>query len=453
MAPDRIAEFTAAVGPEDLFHLPYRWALTAMCELAAKSQPVNIDTVTRRLNSVKLNGQPILDQTGGNQFLAEALTGVNADEVDYWAPLVKASRQKRELRALVDAAQTEIGALGSEPADIESYKSKFEERLVALTRATGESNVHSIDSVLPKLQARIERYISDPNAITGMEVGWTIFDDYLDGLQPGNVSIVYAPTSRYKSLFVQNIGWALATFGHAGLWFTTEMPRVQVTERVLQLESGLNLRALRKNGSIAGFRGQIASATRAVGQLPIYIDDRGSLDTAYIHAETARQKRWNNTELVIVDLIDKVTTSRFSSEPVANMSVVMDKMKTTAIQTDTHVMLTSHIAKGDRSLAKRVELEVEDMKGSSSKYQDVDCAISLMPVGEDENGDYYGLTREEIAARVAQYQHVDVMVTITKNRHGETGRILFDLDMSQGGRFTPAAQLPALTAPLMQAVA
>lgn len=433
--------FTASsplVAPDDFYCRPYGWMYAAIGEMATAGHPVNVQTLSRRLAEMRSpdGARSLLDEIGGSALVVAAVEGVLPEECEFWARRVRKKRGERDLLAFSEWVRKQ--ALSS-PEDLSRVQAQVEERLAAISaRADDRPEVVTAAETQAEIEARIDRYINDPDAITGLPLNWPILDRYLDGLQPGNVTIVYAPSSRYKSFVVANMGWRMARQGIRGLWFTTEMPLAQVQERVVQLEAGLNFKWLRRDHSIGLFRNEIRSAIRTVAGYPIYYCDRSELDIGQVRAETLRQRRWNGIQYVIVDLVDMVASSQYGDNETSNQSVVMRKMKSIAKAANVHIVLVSHVAKGERSLRNKASLDPEEMKGSSSKYQDVDAAISIMPVERDpETGDWRGLDRREIQRVVTEKGILKLLFAITKNRHGELGELPFAVSLHKGGRIAP----------------
>lgn len=428
------------LNPGDFFCEPYARLFKAIGALSIAGKPVTAQTVAVEVGTYKTaDDKSVLEEMGGPQFIYRTLEGVDPNEIRFW---VEEVAKKKALRDLVEFAEmAKQTALGN-PKDIKKARSKIEERLAKLTGGLNKDVVAVSDTAA--LKARIERYEQAPDAITGIETGWDSFDRMIDGFQPGNVTIVYAPSSRFKSMFVANIGWKLAQNGHAGLWFTTEMPFLQVQERLLQIHTGLNFRHLRRERKMGAFTASIDKGIREVGQLPIHICDSSELEIGTIRGMVNRYKKWHDVKYAIIDLVDMVSTAQFKDDSVAQQSQVMRQLKGIAKSANIHIILVSHISKGEKQMHKQAFLSPEDMKGSSSKFQDVDAAISLMPVRTDsETGQWVGLSLEELTDRVKSDGQLNMLVTFTKNRHGELGGIPFIVSINNGGRIFPLGRSQA----------
>jgi len=428
----RINDTILSVSPDHFYSIQYRYIYSSICQLFIDGNPVTPETIANHLKFQDATDGNKLTIVGGNEAIIKTIEEANTDEFDFWSGRVK---KKYEERQLVSFAQEALQMALSNPESVKGVRNKIEERLVSLS---GErvSSSFSIETALPDLDSRIQRYIDNPDAIIGIESGIARLDKDIDGFQPGNVSIVYAPSSRFKSLFVQNLGWRFASQGVPGLWFTTEMPRVQVMERLLQLETGLNFKWLRRDKRILEHKGRIHKGMERLRTFPIYFCDSSSLDVAEIRSEVNRHKRWNDIQYVIVDLVDHVFSSRFKDEMVNNQRVVMSSMKQIAKDFDVHIVLVSHISKGNEQSRKNADLDVEEMTGSAAKYQDVDVSMSISPVAYGESGRMQAMQREDIIYAVAESGKLDVLLSITKNRHGELDRFILTLDFNKGGIFS-----------------
>lgn len=444
------SEAMTALAPDDFYCRPYRNGFSAICEMVATGQPVNAQTVMRKLSDTKApDGTDLLTEMGGGAIIMSSMEGVLPQDTGYWVDVVTKKRGERDLLAFADWTRRLIG---SSPADLNIARAQIEERLSTLqSQRTGATSldVTKVGEDLDALQARFDRYIDDPDAVTGIETGWTLFDRYLDGFQPGNVTIVYAPSSRFKSMFAANIGYRLALRGHPGLWYTTEMPKLQVQERIVQLDLAKNFRWLRRDHVIQHYRSEIQRSIEKLRDLPIYISDRSEVDINAFRSAVTRYKKWNDIKYVIVDLVDMLSTDKYKDDTISQQSAIMRAMKGIAKASDVHIILITHVSKGEKSMNKKSSLDVEDMKGSSSKYQDVDCAISLMPVViNHETGGWRGLLREEIAKKIHEDGQMTVLVVFTKNRHGEIGELPFAISLTNGGRMTPLSRGVLVQAPL-----
>lgn len=422
----------------DFYMKPYGWIFNACADLSMTNQPVSIETVTRRLADMKLSGgQSPLDAMGGTTRLAESVEGVLPDEYLFWSDRVRDKRMERDALAAVTLAQRRIQQGG----DVRKMLAEIEQEIASVGRGdTGSGFTLSASESMSSVMERIDGYIADPDSIAGLPTYWNQFDHLIDGFKGGNVYMFYARSSQFKSWFTTQIGYRISREGVPGHWFTTEMPHRDVMERVLQFESGVNIRWARRDGSIGGYADRLRHSAKRIASYPITICDR-SVDIAQLRAETMRRRRWDGIEYIIIDLISMVSTGEYKDDSIAKQSAVQSAVKDLAKDAEIPIICVMHVGKNSAQTRtsdyRKTFIDMEDMKGSSSLYQDVDLAASIVPVRiNPEDGYWQGMLRNEssFAASESGGGRLTINVEVTKNRQGELGNVKFDVDFTHGGQ-------------------
>lgn len=443
VSPEKLTEVSGQMVETDFFHPEYRHTFRAMCELHLAGAPVSVDTVAARLNVPDDKGKNTLVSIGGVATIRATMDGANPGEIEFWVDDTIKNRKRREMHAELERAMAKLVDTGNP----DRLRAELEEGLANLgSGSTAGEYVHA-SSVTDQLRARVQGYIDNPDGITGLETGWAPFDRMLDGIQPWESTIIYAKTGSFKSFFVQNMAYHFARQGVPGLMFTTEMPVVQVQERMLQIHCGLNLQSLRRAGSIGLYREEILRGNEEIATLPIYYADGFDVTTSTIKSGVRRQKRWNGIEWVVVDLIDHVGTKRFRDDIINQQADIMSNLKKTAKAESVAMLSVTHVSKTGREYDRLPSLPLDDMKGSSAKSQDVDRAICVVPVKHGIPPElmmranppppaWYAINKMERMEEFRTKGGCWVQVTIQKNRHGDEGPFWFWLDISRGGRFT-----------------
>lgn len=425
---ERVSDVISEVNPEDIYLTNVRWVYEAICQLHVDEHAINFETVCDVLKNKRVDNKTKFELIGGSEFISDLISTVEADEIDYWVEVIKEKSHERKITEFLLSSKELLLSGKYKPDELQK---KLEEKLTGIVPETKTNGV-SIEDSVDSIDEILDRYFESPDSITGISTGWPKLDEISDGLRHGNVTIIYAPSSRFKSLFALNLGYNLAVQGIPGLWFTTEMPRYQVVERLMQIQTKSNFRKLRKDRKIADNIDAIKSHKKALASLPIYFCDTSSPEVSQIRSDVQRFKRWHNIEYIIVDLVDHVFSNRFKDEMINNQRSVMYSMKAIAKDFNVHVILVSHIAKQKKEDRKEVSLDVEDMIGSSAKYQDVDMAISISPYEHDSSG-IVAMSRETLSFHMATYTSIPLLLVVTKNRHGPLGSVLMKVHLSQGG--------------------
>jgi len=416
-----IANLVGVLRAEDFYFAENATIYGAMSDLLIDGHPISVATVAARAGK-KLEG--------GQATVAACIEGAMPGEATVWAATVVAYRKRRELQKA-----SELGIrLANSDTDPDEAFARVQTALAASEGGSG--GFVSVGDAVDATVARIDRYIRDPLALAGPATGWKRHDRMLDGFRPGGVTAVYAKTSSYKSTYILNAAHRLARDGEPVMLFTTETPTHELMERLLQLELGLNFRQLKYERVLYQFESQIKDMAEIVRQYPIWVCDQPAMDIGYVMGMVARLNRQRKLSVVFIDLIDHVSSKFLSRSEVESEKYVSQQIKAMAKREAVHVVETTHVKKPDKFVvgANKPYIDIEEVKGSASKIQDADAAISLMVVKEGQYG-YEPMQRDEIVAeRNAQGKHL-IYAAVTKNRHGEQGNVLFEVDLNAGGIF------------------
>lgn len=436
LQPTLVPDTITALSSTDFHMKPYGWIFNAVADLAMANDPVSVETVARRLGEMRVAGnrKPI-EEMGGTARIAECIEGVMPDEVQFWVDRVKQKSRERVALDVVTRARQKI----LDGTEMSSVLYDLEGGLMSLANGNrGAITGATADQAMDDAWERVQRYMADPDSIAGLPTEWPIFDQLVDGFRPGNLYIFYGRTSQYKSWFTTQAFYRVSRQQIPGYWFTTEMPKGEVMERLLQTESGVNLRWVRRDGTIGQYRDRLERAASHIRQYPITICDR-SLDINSLKAEILRRKKWDEIEYVLIDLVNQVSTNEYKDDSIGKQNVIMSALKDLAKEAMIPIAVVAHTNKGDKNNYREISLALEDMKGSSSLYQDVDVAVSLVPVRiNPQTGDWEGMTRDEMGDAASKNGGgvIHLNASITKNRQGELGQVKFEINFNQGGRIS-----------------
>ena len=418
--PPSMADLLGLLRPEDFYYAENGIIYGAMADLLIEGHPISVATVASQAGK-KLDG--------GQATVAACIEGALPGEAQVWAARVVEYRKRRELQKAAQLGLT----LADSDTNIDDAFARVQS---ALSSAQGDtsSGVLSAGDAMDEVLGNIDRYIDDPTALAGPSTGWKGLDRLLDGYRPGGVTAIYAKTSSYKSTFVANSAHHLALNDVPVMLFTTETPTREIMERLLQIELMVNFRTLKYERRLYQIQAQIRDAAEMVRQYPIWICDQSAMDIGYVMGAVARQSTRRKLAVVVIDLIDHVSSKFLSRSETESERYVSQQVKVMAKREELHVVETTHVKKPDRFMvsAHKPYIDPEEVKGSTSKIQDADASISLMVVKETDTG-YAPMERDEIVRqRHEEGQHL-IYAAVTKNRHGEQGNVLFNVDLTRGG--------------------
>src|SRR3989338_5659372 len=403
-------EVADLIGVDSFYAGKHRIVFDAMLSLYAKSEPIDVVTVSGKLKERKQ-----LTEIGGAAFLGE-LTSAAASpgSARHYAESVQT---KFVLRALLDAA-AKIGELGfQEDREIEDILDEAQAAVFSVTQTPMLRSFSSIKDELTQAWERLERLQKHEGTLRGVPTGFPQLDNMLAGLQKSDLILLAARPSMGKTALALDIARLSATkHGTSTAVFSLEMSSQQLVDRMLAAQAGVNSWRLR-TGKIKGedeFE-RLQAGMGVLAEAPIYIDDKASTTVLAMRSVARRLKMEKDLELIIVDYLQLITPtySRGSDNLVQQVTEISRSLKAVARELEVPVLPLSQPSRAVEQRRGRPRLS--DLRDSGSIEQDADVVMFIHR--EDKMNADTGAEKTNVAE-----------ILIEKHRNGPTGKIdlLFD---------------------------
>lgn len=395
------------LGPDGtcFYHDPHGRIYQAMVGLYERSEAVDQLTV-----SEELKRRQQLDAVGGVVYLAtlsaEVATSAN---IDYHARIVL---DRALSRRLIDAAG-QISAQAYEGrSEVQQLIDWAEQQIFSLSERRLSQGFESLDSVLQGTFEQIEQAHRQISSVTGVDTGYTDLNEKTAGFQKGELIILAARPSVGKTALALSIARNAAMEAGVGVAiFSLEMSKIQLAQRLLCIETRLNLHNLR-TGRLRD--DDWLNLTRNIGKLsqaPIYIDDSAGITVLEARAKARRLKREKGVGLVIIDYLQLMSTHEQSSSREQEISRISRGLKALAKELDVPVLALSQLSRAVESRSDR-RPQLSDLRESGSIEQDADMVMFIY------RPDLYGLKSPDGGSLEGMAE-----VIIGKQRNGPTGSV------------------------------
>lgn len=384
-------------------------------ELADQKNPIDLTTVIEALNSKKY-----LDKIGGVEYLTEVVNSVpSAANVDYYIEIV---RDKAILRRLIDVS-TEITTASYDANDTTNeILDEAEKKILNVIKNRKASEFKSIAQVVTNAQAMLEELSKNEGNITGIETGFTDFDNLTSGLHGSEFIVLAARPAMGKTAFALNLATNIAiNSGKTVALFNLEMSAEQLAMRMISSIGQIEGNKIRTGNFDAKDWEGVNEAVRALADAKMYIDDTPGITASEIRAKCRRLASSDEgLGIVIIDYLQLLTGSaRYAGNRQQEVSEISRLLKTMALELNVPVIALAQ-------LSRAVELRddkrpiMSDLRESGSIEQDADI------VGFLYRDDYYN---KKAAI------HPDISLSeliIAKHRNGatDTVELLFKRNVS-----------------------
>ena len=390
---------------EAFYHRAHGRIYTAMISLYERNDAVDQLTVSEEL---KRRGQ--LDEVGGVVYLTELAGGVaSAANIEHHAKIVV---ERGLSRGLIEAS-SEISSRAYEgKADVHELLDWSEGRIFALSEKKLTQGFESIEVVLQETFESIERAHSQDSAVSGVNTGYTDLNDITSGFQNSDLIVIAArPSVGKTALSLSFCCRAAVEHGVGVAFFSLEMSKMQLAQRLLCIQTGVDLHKLR-TGRLR--EDDWIHLTRNVGRLaqaPIYIDDTPGITVLEARAKSRRLQRDHGIGMVVVDYLQLMSSHENVQSREQEVSRISRGLKGLAKELNVPVLALSQLSRAPEARTdKRPQLS--NLRESGSIEQDADVVMFIY------RPDVYGLKSPDGASLEGTAE-----IIIGKQRNGPTGSV------------------------------
>lgn len=342
---------------------------TAILTLFAKSEPIDILTVTQQLRQ---NGD--LEFVGGPQTIVALTSRIfSAANIEAHARIVVQAAIKR---SLISAANEIIKDSYEDTVDVFTLLDKTEQNLFQISENNIRKNYESSRDVVAKALKELEEKRHNENGLTGIPSGFTDLDRLTSGWQPSELIIIAArPAMGKTALVVSAMRNAAVTFGHAVAIFSLEMSATQLMVRLMSAEAEIDSEKLRKGTLTEAEWRQLHLKIDRLASAPIFIDDTPALSILELRAKCRRLKAQHDIKMVIIDYLQLMTGDAGkgnSGNREQEISAISRALKNLAKEINVPVIALSQLSRAVETRGGDKRPQLSDLRESGAIEQDAD---------------------------------------------------------------------------------
>lgn len=358
---------------DDFYREDHRLIFKALVELAEEDKPRDVVTVGEWLEN---NGD--LEKAGGLMYVATlAKETPSAANIRAYADIV---RERSVLRQLIgisnEIADSAYNPDGREPKELlDAAETKIFK--IAEQGMKSESGFQNIKKLMSMAVDRIDEMFNRDSHITGIETGFTRFDEVTAGLQPSDLIIVAARPSMGKTSFAMNLVEAAAIKNEKAVAvFSMEMSGEQIATRLISSLGRINQSKLRTGDLGDADWPRITSAISMLNEAKIFIDDTPGLSPNEVRARCRRLARQNDLGLIVIDYLQLMTVPGNRENRATEISEISRSLKALAKELNVPVIALSQL---NRSLETRPDKRpvMSDLRESGAIEQDADMILCI----------------------------------------------------------------------------
>ncbi|NOX86578.1 MAG: replicative DNA helicase [Chlorobi bacterium] len=406
---DAVAAVIDILKPEVFYKEIHQKIFEAIRDLFARSEPVDILTVTNELKS-----KGMLEMVGGPYYITMLTSRIaSTANIEFHARIVL---QKHIQRELISISSEIIKDAYEETTDVFDLLDKAEQGLFSVSETNLRRNWEDMNSLIKQAIEDIEAAKNIKGHLRGVPSGFVSLDRITSGWQKSDLIILAARPSMGKTALALTMARNVAVeFEKPVAIFSLEMSAVQLVTRLIASETELKSEKLKK-GELADYEWeQLHDKIKNLITAKIFIDDTPALTIFELRAKCRRLKQQHNIEMVFVDYLQLMSgggDNKGNREQ--EISQISRSLKALAKELDIPVLALSQLSRAVETRPGQSKRPIlSDLRESGAIEQDADLVLFIY------RPEYYGITEDEKGHSTKRMAEV----IIAKHRNGPTGAV------------------------------
>ncbi|MBQ8748876.1 MAG: replicative DNA helicase [Clostridia bacterium] len=368
----------ATLKKDDFYMEVHQLIFDAMYENYNANKPIDFVTLSEVLNK---NGN--LDAVGGYEYIMQ-LTNIvpSAVNLDFYINIVKENSLRRKL---IEVGQQIIST--SYEADGNVAMDNAEKLIFEIGKDEERSDIVRISTTIDDVISKFELIQKDKSALRGITTGFYGLDKITNGLQRSDLILIAARPGVGKTSFTMNVITNAAIAGYKCAVFSLEMPKAQITQRILCSLSCVDMgKTLSGNMDTAEWE-RMLQASEKLKELDIYVDDNSMTNPIEILKKCRRLQRENGLDLIMIDYLQLMSSPKQVESRQLEISSFTRALKIAAKELNVPILVLSQLNRAVESRKDHTPM-LADLRESGSIEQDADIVMFINRM--DMYADYQG---------------------------------------------------------------
>jgi replicative DNA helicase len=218
-----------------------------------------------------------------------------------------------------------------------------------------------------------------------------------------------------KTALALNLPEQMASGGAGVAFFSLEMGKQQLVQRILCARAGVDGQRLRKNMLKQDDNVRLIAACDQMAELPIFIDDTPGLNLLQMRSKARRLKERHGISAIVIDYLQLMSSGTRVESRQVEVSEISRGVKAMARELDVPVLCLSQLNRQTEGREGH-RPRMSDLRESGSIEQDADVVMML------HREEYYHRGDEAWQAANAEKQNLAELI-LAKQRNGPTGTV------------------------------
>jgi replicative DNA helicase len=367
---EALQDVVEVLTPQDLYRPAHQKIFSAITELYAQNEPIDLVTLTNHLRNGK-----VLEEVGGAVYLASLVSSVPmAVNPGHYARII---HDKAVLRRLIQRSSEIARRCFEHQGEVDEVINFAEASIFEISEDKIKPAFYPIGKIVGTNFEELEERQANKSLLTGVPSGFAKLDDMTAGFQRSDLIILAARPSMGKTAFALNIARNAAVESQVPVAvFSLEMSKEQLSMRMLCAESRVDSSRLRSGFFSGEDWRKLNEAANVFYEAPVYIDDSPNLGSLDVRAKARRLRMEKGLGLIIIDYLQLMKSRIVSERRDLEISEISRSLKALAKELDIPVIALSQL---NRKLEERSDKrpQLSDLRESGALEQDADVVAFI----------------------------------------------------------------------------
>jgi len=407
-------DITSSLTTQDFADLENAALYQSICNTHAAGYSVDPVTVGSRYPTLP---------SGENTIYYAGTIAKNTPSTANWKAYLRTVLERSTLRRVVEVAEV-IRSSVHDDKPVEEVIALAQQATADLRNLdSGEPEYHRISDVLSTvidgIDARFNGTVS-----RGLTTGLPDLDEILCGLRPGHMIVVAGLPGSGKTILGQQIAQHITvSLGHAGLMFSLEMTKEELTARGIASLGAVNLSRIDAGNTLQDDDWpKITGAVNLLNRAKLYANDQAGMTMPRIRSIARQCQKREGLDVLVVDYLTLIA-SEGGQNRALEVGKISTALKNLAKELAVPVIVLAQLNRGPANRPDK-RPRPSDLRDSGQIEQDADAVILVHRDAESEEGQN-GVTE----------------LIVGKCRHGKPGTCLVQAQ-GQYVRFVPFGGRP-----------
>lgn len=401
--PRSIRNVVDTLQPEHFYRDKHALVYRTMVRLYQQSRTITTDNVWDEIGRMDRDSQ--VGIVWADMLDLSDSAGAAGENIEECAEIV--IRKATMRRLAMAAAEIAASAYAEDDDAVERAEKLIYEIAIGANSESIPTFADALDSYIADLERRIDD--REHGVANGLPTGFSGVDQVIGGLQPGTLNTLAALTGFGKTAFALNVAVNVIQYAKRVLFFSLEMGRNELIQRVLAMEVPIDQTFLR-DGEVSKFQlKMLKDRAQGLRQCDFNIDDQTFLLPG-IKSKARQMHARQPLDLLVIDYLQMVQATpdgrakhETRAEEIAKLS---REMKRLARELNIPVLVLAQL---NRDVDKRQtkEPQLSDINESGGIARDSDTVMFIYA------------TEEEMEKRKQCVPH-EVTLKIAKSRNSRT---------------------------------